>query len=1258
VGTLDHEDAHTVVEFTPLLIFEKTAVNVTTGEDPATVATPGDTIRYSVRVENASDTPVDNFSIVDELDRLNLIPAFQAGTLNVVTLPVGADNSNTDANGGSAGTGLLDVRNLSLGGLGDNLLIEFEVTLRPVIANDSYVSNQSQIYYFGNPVALSDDPNVNGAADPNVSGDEDPTQILIQSAPYFDIDKVSSYITGDPNVLLAGETLRYTITVQNTGTDNATGVDIVDQVPANTTYVAGSTTLNGVAVPDAAGGGSPLIDGILINAAQDLTPGALNAGVADNVATIIFDVVVYPDAPDGTVLSNQAFVSAVDYGIADQPSDDPRTAIPDDPTRDVVGNFPLLFAPKTAALEVDLSSPGIIDPLDVLRYTITIYNNGTVAATYADLTDVVPADTTYIADSVTLNGEPVGQPDGGVFPLIDGIPISSADLTPPVPGDGEGILNPGQSAVVQFDLQVNDAVPPGTLITNQATVYSLEVPNTLTDGDGNPATGPEPTVVVVGDAQQMAIIKEVSVVDGGPALPGATLEYVVTARNIGSVPAFYVSITDDLSVPIPGYLTYVDQSATMNGLVDGVNVAGTLITADYFTEYGALDPSQEVVLRFRAVIDPNLLEGTTITNTGRVYWDDPLRQADASVSIDVGAMPDAGMLSGYVWHDADHDNTPDGVEIPLEGWTVELLLDDQPVRSMQTDVDGYYLFTNVMPNYDPAVLYSLRFSAPGAGLRTAMLGETDSDFTDGQQRIDEIDVQEGSNLLALNMPVDPNGVIYDSVARTAVAGATVTLVDVRNGIAVPNSCFDDPNQQGQVTVGNGYYKFDLNFSDPSCSPTTPYLIQVAAPDASYVPGVSEFIPPTSDQTTPPFNVPACPGSTNDAVLATAQHCEVQASEFAPAPAVQARSAGTSYHMLLTLDDSQSPGSSQLFNNHIPLDPRLDGAVAVTKTTPLLNINRGQLVPYVITVSNSFGADLQDVNIIDRFPAGFRYVEGSARFDDVSTEPVVTGRELIWSNLLLETDGRHTIKLLLAAGAGITEGEFVNRAQAVNALTGGVMSEEATATVRLVPDPTFDCTDVTGKVFDDANRNGYQDTEEAGIAGVRLVTARGLAATTDNHGRYHITCAIVPHDSRGSNFVLKLDDRTLPSGYRASTRPIQVQRATRGKALRMNFGASIHRVVGLDIADAAFEPGTVELREQWRPRINLLLEELQKAPAVLRLSYLADIEDEALVDRRLDKLKNDVMVAWQQLNCCYELVVEPEIFWRRGGPVDDSKGTNR
>ena len=247
----------------------------------------------------------------------------------------------------------------------------------------------------------------------------------------------------------------------------------------------------------------------------------------------------------------------------------------------------------------------------MLRYTITVYNNGAVPATDVRLVDVVPNDVTYVADTVTLNGLPVGQPDGGTFPLIAGIPVSSADLTPPLPGAGEGVLSPGASAVVEFLMRVDDLTPAGTQIINQATVYSTERPNLLTDGDGNPATGPEPTVVVVGDAQVLSILKQVSVVGGGAALAGATLEYVVTVRNVSSVPAQYVTITDNLDEVNPGYLAYVDLSATLNGLPDGVvyDPATTTITADYFTEYGPLAPDATAVLRFQAVIDPNLVEG-------------------------------------------------------------------------------------------------------------------------------------------------------------------------------------------------------------------------------------------------------------------------------------------------------------------------------------------------------------------------------------------------------------------------------------------------------------------------------------------------------------------------------------------------------------------------------------------------------------------------------------------------------------------------
>jgi large repetitive protein len=302
--------------------------------------------------------------------------------------------------------------------------------------------------------------------------------------------------------------------------------------------------------------------------------------------------------------------------------------------------------------------------------------------------------------------------------------------------------------------------------------------------------------------------------------------------------------------------------------------------------------------------------------------------------------------------------------------------------------------------------------------------------------------------------------------------------------------------------------------------------------------------------------------------------------------------------------------------------------------------------------------------VDRFPAGFRYIEGSARIDGVAAEPTLVNRELRWSGLAVDGNARHTLVLLLAVGAGVSEGEFTNRAQAVHGLTNNTLSNEGSATVRVIPDATFDCTDVTGKVFEDANRNGIQEAGERGLSGVRVVSARGLTAMTDGFGRFHITCAVVPREGRGSNFILKLDDRTLPSGYRASTDQIRVQRATRGKALRFNFGASIHRVIGLDIADAVFEPGTTEMRAQWKPRLALLMEELQKGPAVLRLSYLADVEDARLVEERVDALKKQIMTSWKALeqdlpcsesgstgaaNCSYQLTIEPEVFWRRGAP---------
>jgi hypothetical protein len=54
--------------------------------------------------------------------------------------------------------------------------------------------------------------------------------------------------------------------------------------------------------------------------------------------------------------------------------------------------------------------------------------------------------------------------------------------------------------------------------------------------------------------------------------------------------------------------------------------------------------------------------------------------------------------------------------------------------------------------------------------------------------------------------------------------------------------------------------------------------------------------------------------------------------------------------------------------------------------------------------------------------------------------------------------------------------------------------------------------------------------------------------------------------------------------------------------------------------------------------------------VLRLSYLGDVEHKGLVQERLETLKKKIIKQWKQSDGQYRLVIETEIFWRRGVPL--------
>jgi uncharacterized repeat protein (TIGR01451 family) len=152
----------------------------------------------------------------------------------------------------------------------------------------------------------------------------------ITAAPILSAQKSVTDLDG--GVTRPGHVLRYTITVQNTGNTVATGAALADAIPAHTTYVAGSTTLNAAPIADV-GGAMPFASSAVINSAGALS-GQINAGAT---AVIVFQVTIDNPLPAGvTNVSNQALVSA--NAVASILTNNPGTSAPGDPTIIAIDN--------------------------------------------------------------------------------------------------------------------------------------------------------------------------------------------------------------------------------------------------------------------------------------------------------------------------------------------------------------------------------------------------------------------------------------------------------------------------------------------------------------------------------------------------------------------------------------------------------------------------------------------------------------------------------------------------------------------------------------------------------------------------------------------------------------------------------------------------------------------------------------------------------------------------------------------------------
>ena len=431
----------------------------------------------------------------------------------------------------------------------------------------------------------------------------------------------------------------------------------------------------------------------------------------------------------------------------------------------------------------------------------------------------------------------------------------------------------------------------------------------------------------------------------------------------------------------------------------------------------------------------------------------------------------------------------------------------------------------------------------------------------------------GTTLVDQNLPIDPSGVVYDSVSRVAIAGATVTITDTV-GQPLPSVCLLD-GQQDQVTDTDGGYRFDINLdADSDCTSGDEFRIRVTPP-FGYNPG---RVPDHSATSGPAGrdgsarSIPVAPQST--------------------APQV---GDPTDHYLAIQLDS----GDPDVINNHIALDPLTELDLRLIKRVLSTRVSVGDFVRYAISAENTGPLTFRGLALRDEIPAGFAYVGGSARRSDTGTSiPIAGTRPVDFGSFDLDPGDSVEIEYLLRVGPGVTTGDYVNR---VSGVVGDFqVGATASASVSVSSDSDFGETTIVGKVFNDIDGDGWQDPGEEGIPGVRLATVTGLLVETDQTGRYHMEGVDGGFMERGRNFILKADPATLPKGSVFTTENPRVLRITQGLLNQINFGVRLPaqeresvQEIEVKLGEVFFVTDSAEVREEFKPLLKELAQRLRE-----------------------------------------------------------------
>ncbi len=564
--------------------------------------------------------------------------------------------------------------------------------------------------------------------------------------------------------LSPGDTITYTVTVENTGTVTQTGVALVDALPAGLTVVPGSAEF-----------------------------------VAANMS-----VRTVRDEFNAVSWSNQ---DGTENWAVDWQENDPYGS--DTPSGNYVGisggRLMLYWAyvgdemawrwvdlsdETNATLTFDWETIG----LDANEY-MDVQIATTPAGPYVQLAQFGGSDsgsttldvTSYISTSTTLRvlaSPGTDNWDSGEYGYVDNIEFSSVHssmVTNPASNPplmvSDQILVAGGTLTLTYQAVV-DTPSTVTQLLNVATTYSAVHP---------PISASVTDCVVFAD---VGVVKVVS--DSTPDMLD-TIQYTLVASNNGPAVATGVVITDLL----PPQVQYTSHSGGTYSDVSGEWAIGTL------------DINASTTLVMNVTVQDGT-GGLSITNTATVTGRDLFDPESDNDTSSVVIVPNEWASVGdQAWIDADGNGVQDGGESGLASVTVRLYgAATNLISSTLSGVDGTYAFTNLSTGS-----YFLEFDPP-AGYHATVQDQGGDDALDS----DILPATDRTAMFSLSAGTDD--VTWDAgFYRPATVGDRIWFDSTRDGIqyefetnGLAGVTVDLQLPSGQVvattsTDSSGYYQF-------------------------------------------------------------------------------------------------------------------------------------------------------------------------------------------------------------------------------------------------------------------------------------------------------------------------------------------------------------------------------------------------------------------------------------------------------------------